>query len=202
MRPGMPGLAMFEYGMTLVLLGTTLVPLLVLIFGVIYIVNAVRSWRSVRPEPMLVGQVVMGGLLSVAFQILLVGLTLGIWMIVEGEDLRKVFEASAGWILGGFLSGLYPAYVYFARMHRQSSGNVFRQGLGVNAFFTGLVFTISLTLALSLLINDADHTSLPMITALIYFLANLICAGPLLSEKGDELGPSANEGSPEPIAPS
>lgn len=183
--PRVPGLAFFEYGMTLVMLTASVLPMFVVVFGVIYVVNAVRSWRTGRAEPMLVGQVVTGAMLTISFQIFLIGLTVAIWAVVEGEEFKKIMKWTGGPILGGLISGLYPMYLYFARMHPESSGQVLRQGLGVNAVFTGLTFTASLTLAITLFLNEADNTSLPMIIALMYFLANILCVAPLLKDRDE-----------------
>jgi hypothetical protein len=174
-------LQFFQYGLGMTSALMALLPLFFMTFGVIYVLNAVRGWRTGRREAMLGGQVFLGLMLTASLQIFLVGLTALLWRLLEGDTFDTAAKVGGGMILGGALGAVYPLLVYLARVRSASSGRVLRQGLGVNAVFTGMVFVIAVTISMTLWINDAEQSSLPVTLTAVYFIANVICSAPLLS---------------------
>lgn len=153
------------------------------VFGVIYLLNRIQASRMGRREPMLGGQVVCGMLLSASLQIITLAVAMGLYLFFEEREFEDIWKATGGFLLGGLLSGLYPFVVYFARLHWKGSGRVFRQGLGLNAIITGMVFVVAVTAGMVMVVNETPETTLPFSITIVYLVVHLGCSLPLLSEK-------------------
>jgi hypothetical protein len=92
------------------------------------------------------------------------------------------FKKTGGLLIGGGLSGLYSLVLYLARAHGKGNNRVARQALGLNAALTGGVFIAALTTVLTMTFNESEKVLWPASITFIYFLGNIACTFPLLSE--------------------
>ena len=155
-------------------------------FGIIYIMGVLRG-RNGDKDPLLGAKVISCLLLTVAFQIFLLGTTIFIETLIDGggdhmrmdEQQRKTAMALC---LSGLLVGAYAYYIFRNRASATGDGQVFRQASGLNAITTGLVAVISLTSFLVAMFNESPFVAVAsMFASLVtYGAGHLLCMVPVL----------------------
>ncbi|MCH8921531.1 MAG: hypothetical protein IIA67_00105 [Planctomycetes bacterium] len=156
-------------------------------FLVIYILGRVRENREGGPDGTLGPRIFLTLMMSVAFHIVLIGITMALAEQFKFD--RRVMNPSdryataLGMILGGGLAGAYPTAVYLLRYTRPSPAGVFRAALGINAIYTGIVFSVAITATTVSLLNEGSQINSLLATTCTYFSANLLCAAPLLADR-------------------
>lgn len=155
-------------------------PMFLTAFLVIYLLG-IFDRRSGERDPMLGVKVLLTLLMSVSFHLVLLGVAILVAIILD-DKADDAFKKAGGLLIGGGVSGAYSLGVYFARVHGQGNLRVVRQTLGLNAISTGGVFIAALTMVITMVINDTEGTSWPASFTIVYFLGNIVCTFPLLSD--------------------
>ena len=159
-------------------------------FGIIYIMGVLRG-RNGDKDPLLGAKVISCLLMTVAFQIFLLGTTIFIETLLDGgggqfgrgmnvdEQQRKTATALC---LSGLLVGAYAYYIFRNRASATGDGQVFRQASGLNAITTGLVAVVSLTSFLVAMFNESTFTAVASLFAALvtYGAGHLLCMVPVL----------------------
>jgi hypothetical protein len=126
-------------------------------------------------------------MMSLALHIVLIGFAMMFSELFREKgrstSSNDIFPTAMGMILGGGLAGAYPTIVYALRYIKPSPAGVFRAALGINAIYTGIVFSIAITWTMISLMNDDKTIHVELATTFTYFSANLICVVPLLLDR-------------------
>lgn len=161
---------------------------LIVPFGVMYILEEIRGWRTGARDPNLGARLVSTLFLSVSAQVALAGLAALLAGLVEdqlgGETVRKNALAL---VFGGIAAGVMPLLVY-RRVADDARGTVTRQALGINAIVTGAVATLA-TVAASLTFFNEGRVAAVVVIMLVYAGATTGFVRPLLSSRPADARP-------------
>ncbi len=173
-------------------------PVLLLAFLLIYVLEHVDGKRSGERDPMLGVKVLLTLLMTFSFQVAVLGTA---WLLASlfqdspGDELKTALGA----ILGGLLAGAPSAFVWFNRFHGDANQRVRRQALGLNAILAGLVYTVSITMAMVIIVGGSAGASWPLSFAIVYLGAGVALAVPLLGKS--RLAMPRTPAPPLPIMP-
>lgn len=160
---------------------------LIVPFGVMYVLEELRGWRSGGRDPNLGARVVTALLLSVCAQVALGGLAALIAGFVEeqlgGELVRKNALAL---VFGGIAAAALPL-VMVRRLAEDRRGTITRQALGINALVAGAVTTFAIFATSLAFFNDGKIAAL-VVVALTYGGATMGFLRPLLAARPAEPG--------------
>lgn len=162
-------------------------------FSLIYVMGFLRG-KNGDKDPLLGAKTVSLLVLTIAFQILLIGLSgmleslLNTILGVErgysfrGPDDGWRLKTSAAYCVSALLVGAYGYYTYRFRASLTGDGQVLRQASGLNAISTGIVAIITLTLVLVALFNNTELGDLTrqISLLLVYAIGHLAAMKPVL----------------------
>lgn len=159
-------------------------------FMVVYVMGALRRDRAESPDRFLGARVFLLLLLSMAFQIVLLGMAQmfaasmgdppapGGAFAANADD--RQMDQAMGLFLGGAIAGIYPLALYvLVRLRDGRSDSVFRAALGVNAIITGLWFVMNVTLMMSAMMMDDEQVDEFTAMTVVYLGGSLLCSIPL-----------------------
>ncbi|MBW3543957.1 MAG: hypothetical protein KY476_27220 [Planctomycetes bacterium] len=154
----------------------SITPALLAAFLVVYILGAVRA-RAAGPDPLLGVKVLLTLLISLAFQIVTLGLYLFLAGLFNG-NIEAGFKQGFSLILGGIAGGAYPAIVFLKKVGYDPHEQIQRQAIGLNALLTGLVFVVNVAMVFYLVLNDANVAA-AFAAVFAYGAAHTLCLLPL-----------------------
>lgn len=164
----------------------TVIPLFLLAFGVIYIMGRAEGSRTGVRDPYLGAKVVIGLMMTVSFQMILVGSAIGTALFFKFESMEKVYRAAGPLVISGFLNSLMPLAAYWFRIHGKGGSNVIRQSVGLNAVVSSLMFSGSLTVSTYLYLNNGEGLSSALAATAVYLVGTSVCIFPLIISRSKD----------------
>lgn len=172
-----------------------MLPMLLLPFLCIYLLHDYSGRREGRRDPMLGAKVFTTLLMTMSAQIALLGLTIvAVSQVTDISSSEHFAKTGGGLLLAGFLVGVYPTGLYFAKVRSQVGANIAHQAVGLNALLAGVAF-MGATVALSQsLFHDANIAELAVIAAI--YGGAMACAGWLLLKSPSSTASPDSTGTP------
>jgi hypothetical protein len=146
-------------------------PAVALPFLYIYLLQDFQGRRAGTRDPLLGTKILLTFLMTIGCQLGLAGLALLATSVV-GDGGAFARKTGLGMMLGGAITGAFPAFVYLTRIGMGTGERIGHTALGLNAVITGLVSTMFVTVT-SIAVFHSESLAESAAVAVIYLAATI-----------------------------